>query len=211
MSSCYTTEDDPFISHCYWKGVLGILEISFRRILVMCLNHRHQALALATSYTTASFVVLWGSHLSPPAHTSTVTGATITPSGAQMVSQPVNPTAAASAKSVYGVTEEEAKLRRTDLLKPGQHHLPSTKNVIRRINMIGKWSGQRKDLVNRNRPQNINSTRSYRVNSLKNMKRTPVNQMFRKTKLKRPYLKHQSLHQKGSIVRNVHAEKNNHI
>ena len=43
-------------------------------------------------------------HLSPPAHTSTVTRATITPYSAQMVSLPVKPNAAASAKSVYGVT-----------------------------------------------------------------------------------------------------------
>ena len=69
--------------------------------------------SVATSYTTASFVVPRVSHLSPPARTSTVTRATITPSSSQMVSQPVKPTTASSAKSVYGVTEEEAELRRT--------------------------------------------------------------------------------------------------
>ena len=67
--------------------------------------------SVATSYTMASFVVPGVSHLSPPARTSTVTRATITPSSAQMVSQPVKPTTASSAKSVYGVTEEEAELR----------------------------------------------------------------------------------------------------
>ena len=74
--------------------------------------------SVATSYTTASFVVPWVSHLSPPARTSTVTRATITPPSAQMVSQPVKPDAALSAKSVYGVTEEEAKLRCTN--RPAQ-------------------------------------------------------------------------------------------
>ena len=61
--------------------------------------------SVATSYTTASFVVPRVSQLSPAARTSTVTRATITPSSAQMVSQPVKSTAAASAKSVCGVTE----------------------------------------------------------------------------------------------------------
>ena len=74
--------------------------------------------SVATSYTMASFVVPRVSHLSPPVHTSTVTRVTITPSSAQMVSQPVKSTAAASAKSVYGVTEEEAELRRTN--RPAQ-------------------------------------------------------------------------------------------
>ena len=67
--------------------------------------------SVATSYTTASFIAPQLSHLSHPVHTSTVTTVTITPSSAQMMSQPVKPTAAASAKSVYGVMEEEAELR----------------------------------------------------------------------------------------------------
>ena len=74
--------------------------------------------SVATSYMTASFVVPRVSHLSPPACTSTVTRATITLSSAQMVSQPVKPTTASSAKSVYGVTEEEAELRHTN--RPAQ-------------------------------------------------------------------------------------------
>ena len=60
--------------------------------------------SVATSYTTASFVVPRVSHLSPPARTSTVTRATITPSSAQMVSQPYN-----------SITEDKLEVRRLEL------------------------------------------------------------------------------------------------
>ena len=151
-----------------------------------------------------------------------MTRATITPSSAQMVSQPVKPTTASSAKSVYGVTVEEAELRYTN--RPAQTRAVSPPRrqehykksqyawqTVRSKKGSSKW----KEAPKHQQYSKLTSKPSDKHEKDSSIRdRMFKNRMLGRLKRGRIRLKHQSLHRKGSVARNVlsnRAQKNNHI